>query len=58
MEDLHSERMVGSLMNRWSTIQLCTNKFCGFSAKIESKNESGKTNEDKVHLIKKFVLIC
>ena len=53
-----SERTVSSLTNRWSTIQLCTNKFCGCLAQIESKNESGKTNEDKVRLIKKFVLIC
>ena len=53
-----SKRTLGSLTNRWSTIQLCTNKFCGCLAQIESKNESGKTNEDKVHLIKKFVLIC
>ena len=53
-----SEHTVGSLTNRWSTIQLCTNKFCGCLAQIESKNESGKTGEDKVHLIKKFVIIC
>ena len=53
-----SECIVSSLTNRWSTIQLCTNKFCGCLEQIESKNESGKTNEDKVHLIKKFVLIC
>ena len=53
-----SERTVGSLMNRWSTIQLSTNKFCGFLSQIESKNESGKTKEDKTNLIKKFVLIC
>nr|POF17155.1 hypothetical protein CFP56_39681 [Quercus suber] len=39
--------MVSSLTNRWLTIQLCTNKFCGCLAQIESKNESGKTNEDK-----------
>nr|POF14415.1 glutathione s-transferase t3 [Quercus suber] len=35
-----SERTVSSLTNRWSTIQLCTNKFCGCLAQIESKNES------------------
>ena len=52
------ERTVGSLMNRWSTIQLCTNKFYGFLSQIESKNESGKTDEDKVQLTMKFVLIC
>ena len=53
-----SEHSVSSLTNRWSIIQLCPNKFCGCLAQIESKNESGKTNEDKVHLIKKFLLIC
>ena len=53
-----SERTMGSLLNRWSAIQLSTNKFCGFLSQIESKNESGKTKEDKVNLIKKFVLIC
>ena len=53
-----SECTVSFLMNRWSMIQHCTNKFCGCLAQIESKNESGKTNEDKVRLIKKFVLIC
>ncbi|XP_050248761.1 uncharacterized protein LOC126696013 [Quercus robur] len=46
-----SERMVGSLTNRWSTIQLCTNKFCGCLAQIESKNENGKTDEDKVSIV-------
>ncbi|XP_023925001.1 glutathione S-transferase T3 [Quercus suber] len=44
-----SERTVSSLKNRWSMIQLCTNKFCGCLEQIESKNESGKTNEDKLN---------
>ncbi|KAK7839299.1 glutathione s-transferase t2 [Quercus suber] len=49
-----SERMVSSLTNRWLTIQLCTNKFCGCLAQIESKNESGKTNEDKLNATKEL----
>ena len=57
-ETFTSEHTVSSLTNLWSMIQHCTNKFCGCLAQIESKNESGKTSEDKVHLIKKFVLIC
>ncbi|KAK7815863.1 hypothetical protein CFP56_001058 [Quercus suber] len=48
------ERTVSSLTNRWSTIQLCTNKFCGYLAQIESKNESGKTNEDKLNAAKEL----
>ncbi|KAK9995177.1 hypothetical protein SO802_024880 [Lithocarpus litseifolius] len=43
-----SESTAGSLMNRWSAIQLSTNKFCGFLSQIKSKNESGKTEEDKL----------
>ena len=37
-----------SLMNRWSTIQLATNKFCGCFAQIERLNQSGLTDKDKV----------
>ena len=32
---LTSKRTVSSLTNRWSTIQLCTNKFCRCLAQIE-----------------------
>jgi hypothetical protein len=37
-----------SLMNRWSTIQLAVNKFCGFLAQIEKRSQSGLTEQDKV----------
>ena len=40
-----------SLSSRWSTIQRETNKFCGFLAKIENRNKSGKTEHDKVFLL-------
>ena len=36
------------LMNRWSTIQLATNKFCGCFDQIERLNQSGLTEKDKV----------
>ena len=41
-------RSQNSLMNRWSAIQLATNKFCGCFAQIERLNQSGLTEEDKV----------
>ena len=37
-----------SLNSRWSTIQRETNKFCGYLAQIENRDESGKTKHDKV----------
>jgi hypothetical protein len=46
-------RNANSLMHRWSTIQLKTNKFCGCLAQIERRNESGLNEQDKVFL---FVL--
>jgi hypothetical protein len=41
-------RTANSLMHRWSTIQLKTNKFCGCLAQIERRNESGLNEQDKV----------
>ncbi|KAL7235980.1 hypothetical protein ACSBR1_019289 [Camellia fascicularis] len=38
------ERNVNSLMHRWSTIQLGTNKFCGCFAQIESRHQSDTVN--------------
>ena len=52
-----STRTQTSLMNRWSTIQKCTNKFCEHLSQIDSMNQSGMTEEDKVHLTKKIVLV-
>ena len=37
-----------SLCSRWSTIQRETIKFCGYLAQMENRNESGKTEHDKV----------
>ncbi|XP_062148028.1 uncharacterized protein LOC133856971 [Alnus glutinosa] len=42
------ERSVNSLTNRWSTIQVATNKFCGCIAQIEARHPSGVTELDKV----------
>ncbi|XP_028085546.1 uncharacterized protein LOC114286563 [Camellia sinensis] len=39
---------VNSLMHRWSTIQLGTNKFCGCFAQIESRHQSGINEQDKI----------
>ncbi|KAF5444960.1 hypothetical protein F2P56_034051, partial [Juglans regia] len=41
-------RSVVSLMNRWSSIQKCTNKFCAFLAQVESLHPSGATEQDKI----------
>ena len=43
-----TRRTANSLMHRWSTIQLKTNKFCGCLAHIERRNESGLNEQDKV----------
>src|SRR5688572_25278582 len=37
-----SERNQTSLSNRWCQIQKSVNKFCGFFAQIEARNESAK----------------
>ena len=46
--DKKFNRTRDSLNSRWSTIQRETNKFCGCLAQIENRNESGKTEHDKV----------
>jgi hypothetical protein len=43
-----SNRTEGSLMNRWSGIQHDVNLFCGYLSKIELRNHSGWTIDDKV----------
>ncbi|KAG2716383.1 hypothetical protein I3760_03G123600 [Carya illinoinensis] len=37
-----------SLMNRWSTIQQATNKFCGYLAQVEGMHPSGFNEQDKI----------
>ncbi|KAL0002456.1 hypothetical protein SO802_016237 [Lithocarpus litseifolius] len=43
-----STRSMASLTSRWGTINRETVKFCGALAKIEAKNESGSTTDDKI----------
>lgn len=52
-----SERTQTSLMNRWSMIQLATNKFCGCFSQVERLNRSGSIENDKVLLKFNFVPI-
>ncbi|KAF5481235.1 hypothetical protein F2P56_001903 [Juglans regia] len=42
----------GSLINCWSMIQKCTNKFCAFLAQVESLHPSGATEQDKIEKAK------
>ena len=50
-KQFESDHSDTSLQSRWSTIQLCTNKFCGVLAQIETLNPSGYTEQDKVHVV-------
>jgi hypothetical protein len=43
-----SDRFQKSLMNCWSGIQHDVNVFCGCASKIESRNQSGCSIDDKV----------
>uniref|UniRef100_A0A7N2LZW6 No apical meristem-associated C-terminal domain-containing protein n=1 Tax=Quercus lobata TaxID=97700 RepID=A0A7N2LZW6_QUELO len=43
-----STRNANSPMNRWSTIQLQTNKFVGILASIEMVNPSGVNEQNKI----------
>lgn len=43
-----SNRTQGSLSNRWSGIQLDVNKFAGCVSRIDARNQSGHTIQDKV----------
>jgi len=44
----HSERTQSSLMNRWSGIQHDCNTFAGCLSRIEGRNQSGLSIDDKV----------
>ncbi|XP_038684894.1 glutathione S-transferase T3-like isoform X2 [Tripterygium wilfordii] len=41
-------RTKGSLQHRWDKIQREVNKFCGHYAKIEGRQQSGYTDQDKI----------
>jgi hypothetical protein len=47
-KNFESERSQGSLMNRWSEIQHGVIMFCGCISKIEARNQSGCSIDDKV----------
>jgi hypothetical protein len=42
-------RTMSSLQHRWGDIQRDTSRFCGFFAKVERRNASGKSEDDKVN---------
>lgn len=48
------KRTQTSLMNRWSMIQLATNKFCGCFAQVKRLNRSGSSEKDKIRDAKKL----
>ena len=41
-------RSASSLQSRWGNINRETSRFAGFMAKVEARDKSGTTNEDKV----------
>ncbi|XP_065638528.1 glutathione S-transferase T3-like [Quercus suber] len=54
--DKKFNRTRDSLNSQWQTIQKETNKFCGCLAQIENRNESGKTEHDKIEDAKAMYL--
>ncbi|KAK9080096.1 hypothetical protein SSX86_001771 [Deinandra increscens subsp. villosa] len=47
-----AERTIKSLIHRWSCIHRATNKFCAKLAQVESLNQSGITEQDKLEKAK------
>ncbi|PVH64915.1 hypothetical protein PAHAL_2G383400 [Panicum hallii] len=47
--EVSCKRTQVSIENRWTTIQKAVNKFCGFYAAIERRNESGKNEQDRIN---------
>jgi hypothetical protein len=44
-------RSLLSLQHRWADIQKDSAHFCGIYAEIERRNQSGKSEDDKVHFL-------
>jgi hypothetical protein len=44
-------RTASALQHRWSDIQKDTSRFCGIYAEIERRNQSGKSEDDKVNFV-------
>ncbi|XP_062080355.1 glutathione S-transferase T3-like [Humulus lupulus] len=53
-KSISSERSSWSIRNRWSTIQLATNKFCGALAQYERRSPSRANEQDKIEKAKEF----
>ncbi|CAN6243423.1 unnamed protein product [Urochloa humidicola] len=47
-KDFSSDRTQGSLTQRWSDVQEAVNKFVGCLVRIEGRNQSGVTIQDKI----------
>ncbi|XP_038698027.1 glutathione S-transferase T3-like [Tripterygium wilfordii] len=47
-QDVNIVRSKVSLQHRWSTLQREVNKFCGHFAKIDGRQQSGVTEQDKI----------
>ncbi|PUZ53501.1 hypothetical protein GQ55_5G056200 [Panicum hallii var. hallii] len=47
------QRPAQSIRKRWGTIQKDTARFCGYEAEQDRKNQSGKTEEDRIEDAKK-----
>jgi hypothetical protein len=46
-----TDRTQSSLQHRWGDIQKDTSRFCGFYGEIERLHQSGKNEDDKVHIL-------
>jgi hypothetical protein len=59
-KSFESDRTQGSLMNRWSTIQHDVNVFFHCVTRIQDRNQSGCSVDDKVHIFlpNKLCLLC
>lgn len=46
--EMPSGRSVVAIQHRWLSIQKAVNKFCGFFSIVERRNESGKTEQNRI----------
>jgi hypothetical protein len=44
------ERTQVAIQHRWSSIHRAMSKFCSFKAVIDHRNESGKSEQDRVNI--------
>jgi hypothetical protein len=50
-------RTASALQHRWSDIQKDTSRFCGIYAEIKRRNQSGKSEDDKVNFVTTTLLL-